>query len=80
MNVKILNLGWDVTVMRFFLMMFLVIAGVLMHVWFIAFLGLPVFLSAILGISFEWETKKRVAGTAKMVSLSKEKRSDKKVS
>lgn len=78
MKIKIFNLGWDVILMRYFLMMFLVITGVLTKIWFIAFLGFPVFLTAILAISFE--TKQNEVFNAKMVSLKKLAKEDKKIS
>ena len=81
MKIKILNLAWDVTLLRFYLMMFLVITGVLTQIWAIAFLSLPVFLSAILGVSFEWKGEKvnNTNATAKMVSFGKGERNEKKV-
>lgn len=51
MTISFLNLNWQTVLKRYFLMMFLVIVGVLAQVYWLAFLALPVFLSAILGVS-----------------------------
>jgi len=59
MTIKILSLSWETTLLRYFLMMFVVITGVLTQTWALAFLGLPIFLSAILGISIERKMKDR---------------------
>lgn len=65
MTVKILNLGWQATLLRYFLMMAFVIGGVLSGLWPIAFLGLPLFLSAILGIQIERKKRPISAATVK---------------
>ena len=49
----------DIVMMRFALMMGLVIIGVLLQQWWLAFLGLPVFLSAILGVRFAPKTTQK---------------------
>ncbi len=61
MTISFLNLNWQTVLKRYFLMMFLVILGVLGQVYWLAFLALPVFLSAILGISFGNKTETKNA-------------------
>ena len=78
MTVKTFNLGWDVILLRYFLMMLVVIVGVLTHVWALAFLGFPLFLLAILGVSFQWNKKE--VSNAKMVSFENLDQEDRKVS
>jgi hypothetical protein len=78
MTIKTFNLGWNVILLRYFLMMFVVIVGVLTHTWALAFLGFPLFLLAILGVSFQW--KKEQGSNAKMVTLGDMDRKDRKVS
>ena len=53
--------------MRYFLMMGLIIAGVFTQQYWLAFLGFPIFLSAILGLSFPT----RKSDTANVSSLPK---------
>lgn len=77
MTIKILNLDWKTTLLRYFLMMFVVIVGVLTQVWAIAFLGLPIFLSALLGIAIVRENK--AATNAKLVTLRKTKNEQRKI-
>ena len=78
MTIKTFNLGWDVILLRYFLMMFVVIVGVLSHTWALAFLAFPLFLLAILGVSFQW--KKEKVSNAKMVTLGNMDKKDRKVS
>ena len=74
MTIKILSLSWETTLLRYFLMMFVVITGVLTQTWALAFLGLPIFLSAILGISIE----RKMKAAAKLVPLPKETKMENK--
>lgn len=78
MTIKFLSLKWETLLLRYFLMMFAVIAGVLTQIWAITFLGLPLFLSAILGVAIVKETDK--AKRAKLIKIPSGQRSDKKVS
>jgi hypothetical protein len=78
MTVKTFNLGWDIILFRYYLMMLVVIVGVLTQTWALALIGFPLFLSGILGVSFAWN--KTEVSAAKMVSFNKIEREEKKVS
>lgn len=73
--IKFLSLRWETLLLRYFLMMFCVIGGVLTKLWFIAFLGLPLFLSAILGVAFINKKKE-----AKLIAMKLEAKKKRKVS
>ena len=49
---KYFGIGFDAVIIRFYLMMFIVIAAVVTGVYWVAILALPVFLSCMLGIQF----------------------------
>ena len=55
-NVSFLNLKWYTILLRYFLMMFCVIVGVLMDMPLITVLAFPIFISAILGIGVHFNT------------------------
>jgi len=75
MTIKMLNLGWQATLLRYFLMMACVIGGVLSGFWIIALLGLPLFLSAILGIHIELnDVKAKSAKVRGLKQLATEKK------
>ena len=62
-------------------MMLFVIVGVFSGIYAIAFLGLPIFLSAILGVSIGGkETRNIAANTARIVRMEGEQRQEQKVS
>ena len=62
-------------------MMLLVIVGVFSGIYAIAFLGLPIFLSAILGVSIGGkETRNIAVNTARIVRMEGEQRQEQKVS
>ncbi|MFK8164031.1 MAG: hypothetical protein AB8H12_16420 [Lewinella sp.] len=58
-------LTFDKVLIRFFLMMVLIVGGMFAGQPLVALLGLPLFLSAILGISFMPETKETAVMTMK---------------
>lgn len=78
MNIKFLSLSWETTLIRYFLMMFVVIGGVLSGVYAIAFLGLPIFLSAILGVSISRKETKTNSG--KVIKMGRNQGQKQKVS
>ena len=47
------NINIATVIIRFFLMMAVIIAGVFTGQWWLTVLGLPIFLSVMLGISFK---------------------------
>ena len=47
------NINIATVIIRFFLMMAVIIAGVFTGQWWLTVLGLPIFLSVMLGISFQ---------------------------
>jgi hypothetical protein len=51
-NMRFFSLTFDKVILRFFLMMALIIGGIFAGQPMVALLGLPLFLSAMLGISF----------------------------
>ena len=51
-------------VIRFFLMMAVIIAGVFTGMYWLTFLGLPIFLSALLGAKFERPAEKQATTRA----------------
>jgi hypothetical protein len=50
---KPFNLRFDILLIRFYLMMAVIIASIFIGLPYLAFLGLPIFLSAMMGISFK---------------------------
>lgn len=62
----------DVLLVRYFLMMACVIVGLFSGLNFLAFLALPIFLSAILGVSFRRPAAERAAQVATVVKLKPE--------
>jgi hypothetical protein len=53
---KAFNLSMQTTVLRLYLMMVIVIAAGFLHIWPLALLALPVFLTCLLGVSFDFPT------------------------
>ena len=72
-------LTFDKVLLRFFLMMTCVIVGLFVGQPLIALLALPIFLSAILGVSFIPEAKKEAGTKAQVVGLPKSEASRKAV-
>ncbi len=64
-------LTFDKVLLRFFLMMTCVIVGLFVGQPLLALLALPIFLSAILGVSFIPEAKKETGTKAQVVELPK---------
>lgn len=77
LTINYLDLNWQTVLKRYFLMMFFVIVGVMTHMFWIAFLALPVFLSAILGIRIS--RQKDVVIKTKVLRMKKQKQTSKAV-
>ena len=56
-KMNMFSLGIGAVVVRFFLMMAVIIVGVFAGMPWLTFLGLPIFLSALLGVSFSNPSK-----------------------
>ncbi|MFK8102017.1 MAG: hypothetical protein AB8G15_05825 [Saprospiraceae bacterium] len=67
-KVEILNIQIETLMIRFYLMMGIIIAAGFLNIWPLALFGLPVFLSALLGVRFVTKkaTKPTVARTKTM--------------
>ncbi|MEL7247670.1 MAG: hypothetical protein AAFO03_04605 [Bacteroidota bacterium] len=55
-------------IIRFFLMMAVIIIGVFSGQWWLTVLGLPIFLSVMLGISFKRKQAQAVAGVSRTIT------------
>ena len=71
MKIGVLNIGLETVILRYYLMMLVVIAGGFLGSWLIALLALPIFLSAILGISFQFNKKEETKNKVKPLTLPK---------
>ena len=54
LKIKLMSLSIAGVMKRFYLMMALIIGGGFAGAWWLAFLGFPVFVSTVLGATFEW--------------------------
>ncbi|MEL6837016.1 MAG: hypothetical protein AAFP77_28695 [Bacteroidota bacterium] len=55
-------------IIRFFLMMAVIIIGVFSGQWWLTVLGLPIFLSVMLGISFKRKQVQAAAGVSRTIT------------
>ncbi|MEL6657085.1 MAG: hypothetical protein AAFY48_12140 [Bacteroidota bacterium] len=55
-------------IIRFFLMMAVIIIGVFSGQWWLTVLGLPIFLSVMLGISFKRKQAQATAGVSRTIT------------
>lgn len=58
MKIEYFEAGWDTVIIRFFLMMAAIIVGVFIGQYWMAALGLPIFLSAMMAIKISFGEKK----------------------
>jgi len=74
-NINLYQASFTTVILRFYLMMAVVTIGVYAGLWWITFLGFPIFLTAMLGVAVE-PTKKveEMATSAKMVPLNMKKK------
>lgn len=63
---KPFGLSLGTLLLRYYLMMMVIIAAGFIGQWWLAFLALPIFLSTILGVSFEKNEKGKAAMTVQM--------------
>lgn len=50
MKIEYFEAGWDIVIIRFFLMMAVIIGGIFMGQYWLAALSLPIFLSALTAV------------------------------
>lgn len=58
MKIEYFEANWDTVIIRFFLMMGAIIGGIFAGQYWLAALGLPLFLSAIMGVKITKNEKK----------------------
>lgn len=68
-EVKVCSVNLGTAVMRYYLLMALVLIGGFTGLWWIALLALPVFLSALLGLSFNWKKPEEKVNNAKVFKM-----------
>ncbi len=78
MTFKLLELNPGRIVVRFYLMMFVVIAAGFSGVWPLALLAVPILFSALMGVSIRTNAKTKDA--AKQINLAKEPKEVRKAS
>ena len=61
MKIEYFEAGWDTVIIRFFLMMAVIIVGVFISQYWMAALGLPIFLSAMMAAKITFGEKKSEA-------------------
>ncbi|MEM0993596.1 MAG: hypothetical protein AAF847_17410 [Bacteroidota bacterium] len=66
MKIEYFKAGWDTVITRFFLMMAVIIGGVFAGQYWLAALGLPLFLSALMAIKVTFEKDQKQAKIATM--------------
>ena len=67
---KYLNLPLSTLMLRFYLMMAVVIIAGFSGLWFLSILALPIFFSALLGVSFKRHHSIKKPGVAKTYGMS----------
>ncbi|MEM9887877.1 MAG: hypothetical protein AAF849_18425 [Bacteroidota bacterium] len=61
MKIEYFEAQWDTVIIRFFLMMTVIIGGVFAGQYWLAALGLPLFLSALMAVKFTFEKDQKEA-------------------
>lgn len=72
-KVELLNLGFGSVVFRYYLMMAVVVVAGFAGIWPLALLALPIFISAILGLSVRFVKEEAKYGSIKPVFENKKK-------
>jgi hypothetical protein len=66
MKIEYFEAGWDTVILRFFLMMSVIIVGVFSGQYWMAALGLPLFLSAMMAVKVTFGAKAQEAKVSSM--------------
>lgn len=74
MKIEYFEAGWDTVITRFFLMMAVIIVGVFIGQYWMAALGLPIFLSAMMAAKITFGEKKSEAKITRLDTKRAERR------
>jgi len=66
MKIEYFEAGWDTVAIRFFLMMAVIIVGIFIGQYWMAALGLPIFLSALMAVKVSFNTPKSEAKISRL--------------